>query len=258
MMTLRRDSCGTPVDVWQRIVGVPETNVFDRRTVVATLAWQRAHGLTPDGVVGPQTWAAAGYVDRALTADIDDAFFVTLRGVASELDARPRDLLAVMYAESQCRADAWNDNPKSLPPEKRFNASGLIQFMPPTLLGLGWKEGHAAFRRLSATDQLPWVLRYLRPHRGWLGTVAGVYLAVFLPAFVRQASNSGLVLSGSRGPLAWAYGPNASFDANQDGAITVGELAEAVARNAKGPRWDQLLERLEATEAVTVPELPNT
>ncbi len=39
-------------------VGDPEDERFDEALAEAVRAFQRAHGLVPDGVVGPQTWAA--------------------------------------------------------------------------------------------------------------------------------------------------------------------------------------------------------
>jgi hypothetical protein len=178
------------------------------------------------------------------TQDIDELFFPRLDEVASELGAQPRHMLAVMYSESGCRADAWNDNPKNLPPEQRWNASGLIQVMPTTLRGLGWADGHAAFRRLSATEQLTYVRRYYDPYRGHLDTVAGLYVATFLPALVNHAGDPMFVLTAKGGPLGWAYAPNAAFDTNGDYAITVAELEDAVMRNCRGPRWAELNARL--------------
>jgi len=179
------------------------------------------------------------------TSDIDGGFFLGLEDIARELGAKARDMLAVMFSESGCRADAWNDNPKHLPPEKRWNASGLIQFMPATLTGLGWTKGHAEFRKLNASQQLPYVRRYYLPHRGHLGSVGGLYVATFLPALVRHAGDPNFVLTAKAGPLPWAYAPNAVFDRNGDLAITVGELEDAVRRNARGPRWNELLIRLD-------------
>lgn len=182
------------------------------------------------------------------THDLDDHFFFRVEEVADDLLARPRDMLAVMMSESGISATAWNDNPKSLPPEKRWNASGLIQFMPATLTGLGWPAGHAAFRRLSATEQLTWVERYYRPYRGYLSSIGALYTATFLPALLKHASDPSFVLTAKAGPLGWAYAPNASFDANHDYAITVGELEDAVCRNCHGPRWAEVLRRLGASD----------
>jgi hypothetical protein len=176
--------------------------------------------------------------------DIDDAFFPKLEEVASQLEADPLHVLSVMFSESTCRADAWNDNQKDLPPDKRYNDSGLIQFMPATLKLLGWTQGHAAFRRLSATAQLPYVRAYYRSYVGHLGSIAGLYVATFLPSLVSRAGDRDFVLTARKGPLGWAYAPNAAFDRNKDLAITVGELEDAVRRNCVGARWADLVARL--------------
>lgn len=170
------------------------------------------------------------------TKDIDALFFPKLDEIAGELDAKSLDMLSVMFSESGVRADACNPN---------GSASGLIQFMPSTLAGLGWTHGSAAFRTLSATAQLPFVRRYYAPHKGHLGSVAGLYVATFLPALLKHAGDPDFVLTARNGPLGWAYAPNSSFDANRDFAITVGELEAAVRRNCRGPRWKELVERLE-------------
>lgn len=248
MKTIRRGHIGQEVLIWQGILGIGESGVFDEDTEAATMAWQRQRGLEPDGVVGPRTWGAAGVVVN-VTSDIDDDFFRELVRVAYDLstpssEVKARDMLAVMMSESNVKATAHNDNPKSLPPEKRYNASGLIQFMPDTLKGLGWTQGHAAFRALSATQQLAYVRRYYMAYRGHLHSVGALYVATFLPALVRHANDPGFVLTAANGPLPWAYHPNLAFDTNRDQAITVGELEAAVARACRGPRWEELLRRL--------------
>jgi hypothetical protein len=184
-----------------------------------------------------------------LTSDLDALFVPRLEEVAADLSTPmsvclPIHLASVMKSESDVRANAWNDNPKSLPPEQRWNASGLIQFMPPTLLGLGWTKGHAEFRKLSATEQLPFVRRYFAPHRGQLGSIGAIYTATFLPALLAHAGDPSFVLTAKNGPLGWAYAPNASFDVNGDLAITVGELESAVLRNCKGARWAEIAARI--------------
>lgn len=186
------------------------------------------------------------------TQDVDDSFFPKLEEIASQLEADPLHMLSVMYSESGCRADAWNDNPKNLPPEKRYNASGLIQFMPATLPLLGWTAGHAAFRQLSATAQLHYVRAYYRSYVGHLGTIAGLYVATFLPALVSRAGDRSFVLTAKGGPLGWAYAPNAAFDANRDLKITVGELEDAVRRNCAGARWGELVARLRGAPVADV------
>lgn len=57
--TIRFGSRSTDVSRWQTIVGAVADGIFGRKTEDATKAWQSSHGLTPDGVVGPMTWALA-------------------------------------------------------------------------------------------------------------------------------------------------------------------------------------------------------
>jgi peptidoglycan hydrolase-like protein with peptidoglycan-binding domain len=56
--TLRRGSQGPDVQIAQRSLGILADGIFGGGTEAAVIAYQRAHGLTPDGVIGPQTWGA--------------------------------------------------------------------------------------------------------------------------------------------------------------------------------------------------------
>ena len=187
------------------------------------------------------------------TNDIDDAFFPRLEEVADDVLARPGDLLRCWYSESGMRAAAHNDGPPGAPYEKQYHASGIFQAMPATLVGLGWGKDHAAYRRLTATQQLEWALRYYRPYRGKLVSVGACYTATFLPALIGNAGNPDFVLTAKNGALPWAYAPNAVFDRNGDLAITVGELEDAVRRNCVGLRWAELLARLDGAAVVDEP-----
>lgn len=58
--TIYHGSTGTTVSMWQTVLGiVPPDGSFGPITDEKTKAWQRSHGIEPDGVVGPLTWAAA-------------------------------------------------------------------------------------------------------------------------------------------------------------------------------------------------------
>jgi len=56
--TLRRSDRGPLVEQIQNTVGVPVDGKFGAITEAAVRQFQRNHGLVPDGIVGPRTWAA--------------------------------------------------------------------------------------------------------------------------------------------------------------------------------------------------------
>jgi len=55
---LREGSIGVAVKALQQALGIPADAIFGMRTHQAVLTFQDKHGLTPDGIVGPQTWKA--------------------------------------------------------------------------------------------------------------------------------------------------------------------------------------------------------
>lgn len=58
--TIKQGSKGDNVKEWQRIVGgIAVDGIFGAGTTTATKNWQKAHGLTADGIVGPKTWGIA-------------------------------------------------------------------------------------------------------------------------------------------------------------------------------------------------------
>lgn len=56
--TLRRGMSSADVQDLQKALGLTADGVFGSRTESALRAWQRKHGLVPDGVLGPAGWAA--------------------------------------------------------------------------------------------------------------------------------------------------------------------------------------------------------
>ncbi len=57
--TIKFGSKGPDVRAWERVLGMEACSEFDSIVENETKEWQAAHGLTPDGIVGPLTWAAA-------------------------------------------------------------------------------------------------------------------------------------------------------------------------------------------------------
>jgi hypothetical protein len=116
-------------------------------------------------------------------------------------------------------------------------------------------QGHAAFRALSAEDQIPYVERYFSPYKAYgLESSGRIYLFTFLPALGQKpdSRDTAFVLCGSLGPLVWAYNANKVFDQDHKGYITLGDLTKACERNAKGPRWDEIIQRLQTLSSVPI------
>lgn len=181
--------------------------------------------------------------------DLSDAFFSRWAAACGKLHIDPFDLIRVAYSESGCRASAHNPH---------GNASGLIQFMPNTLLSVGWTQGHEAFRRLPAEEQVIFVERYFRPWREFCTSAGLCYVATFLPALTKAAAKSGpdFVLCGMRGPLTWAYQANTVLDRDGDGRITVGDLEAQLDRQCQGARYNAILWRLRQAMGLDPPEMP--
>jgi hypothetical protein len=56
MPTIKKDSKGKAVKIWQIILGVTADGVFGAITESNTKKYQKAHGLAIDGIVGKNTW----------------------------------------------------------------------------------------------------------------------------------------------------------------------------------------------------------
>jgi len=186
------------------------------------------------------SWARAAALPAGGSTDfshLSDRFFVSLKGVCQRIHCAPEDLLGVMLSESGVRPDAQNPHGK---------ATGLIQFMPPILVGLGWTQGPDAFKALNAEQQLPFVEKFFAPHAGQgLSSPGRLYQATFLPATLR-GSNESTVIAAPRGPNANAYAANKVLDTNNDGVITVSDLTARINNVRQGPRWAALTQRLAA------------
>lgn len=178
------------------------------------------------------------------------------------VDANPWDVFRVAYSESGVSTTAWNDNPKNVPPDQRYNASGIIQFMPDTMKGMGFRpdlgpaDRAAAFRFLSFAQQCHYMQLYYTPYKGKLVNTAACYVATFLPADLGLAADPEAVLVQKDGRRSWAYTANAAFDANHDYVIQVKELDQAIHRNCSGSRWIVLSSELASYLGESAPVPP--
>jgi hypothetical protein len=160
-------------------------------------------GYSPINVTSSQPWAQ----DREFLAEVDR--------VAQRFGFNPNALLGLMASESGINPQARNTN---------GGATGLIQFMPSTARGLGTTTDHLI--TLTRAQQMPWVEKYFEPYASNLaGASAGkLYAYVFLPG---RAHRDVLTSRGEN-----YYNQNVGLDMNRDGAITISDLDQRVAKSA--------------------------
>ena len=103
-------------------------------------------------------------------------------------------------------------------------ATGLIQFMPATAIGLGTTT--AALARMTEVQQLDYVESYFRPYRGRLRTLSDHYMAILWPAAIGKPEHHVLWDKDTRPTT---YRQNAGLDGDRNGRITKGEASAKVA-----------------------------
>jgi hypothetical protein len=217
----------------------PIDGKFGAKTREAVLAFQRAKGISVDGIVGPETRAAllgeplppkptpsgaeppagpvapsgpSGPAASGLEATAlklhGPEFVQKVKEMSARLGVRPEWLLAVMQNESGMNPAAKNPN---------GGATGLIQFMPATAKALGTTT--EALSKMSATEQLAYVEKFYSSFKGRLKSGSDMYLATFWPAAVGKGDD--YKIGGADVAKA-----NPAFDLNKDGQITAGEFRE--------------------------------
>lgn len=150
----------------------------------------------------------------------DPAFRNKTAQVAERLGIKPLWLLACMSFET-----GGTFSP-SIRNAAGSGATGLIQFMPATAVGLGTTT--QALATMDRLQQLDWVEKYFQPYKGRMRGLHDVYMAILWPAAVGRGPEFILFRSGGI-----AYRQNAGLDWNQDGQITAGEASAKVAARIK-------------------------
>lgn len=107
-----------------------------------------------------------------------EAYANELVKVAKTVNWRPEWLAAVIEFES-------GHNPKAINPTS--NATGLIQFMPSTALGLGTST--QALYQMTRLQQLSYVEKYLFPYRKSVKDFYDAYASVFLPLLLGKSDS---------------------------------------------------------------------
>src|SRR5690606_13319282 len=103
-------------------------------------------------------------------------FLAKVEAIASRLSVDPNHLMAIMAFES---GRTFSPSIKNM---AGSGATGLIQFMPRTAIGLGTSVEQLA--GMTAVKQLDWVEKYFQPYRGRMKTLSDIYMAVLWPAAV--------------------------------------------------------------------------
>jgi Transglycosylase SLT domain len=187
-------------------------------------------------------------------------------------------LLNVMYIESGgFKANAHN-------PE---GASGLIQFIPSTLKGLGYTGTPEEFEKLSAEEQVPWIEKFLANHKmpGGFKSPGQYYCSVFFPVSLQLPGVKNLnfdTIIVERNPKWYngmkdgriqklsqkykgiakitagferlCYSKNMALDLNNDGKITLGDLEEKCKSVSKNDKLLQAMTELSTSTGYTAKE----
>lgn len=161
----------------------------------------------------------AAKIDVSTIQDPD--FKNKLQKIANALGVKAHDLLAVFKQESGVNPAAVN---------RTSGATGLIQFMPDTARKLGTTTQELA--QMDGVQQLDYVYKYFKMTGVGDGSLGDLYMAVFMPKYVGYPDNHVLGASGAGGFSGQVYAQNAGLDRNKDGAITVADVKNSVARFA--------------------------
>lgn len=147
-------------------------------------------------------------------AKVSDKFRKKVSRISGDLGCDPDFLMAAMAFETRETFSPKIKNPTS-------GATGLIQFMPNTAIGLGTTT--AALALMSAENQLDFVEKYFASQKGKLHTLEDVYMAILWPVAVGKNNNYVLFAAPSM-----AYKQNKGLDSDGNGQVTKAEAAAKV------------------------------
>lgn len=116
-------------------------------------------------------------------------------------------------------------------------AVGLIQFMPATLKAMGLVP--IDVERMTPTQQLSVVHRYLQVYRHRIKTLPDLYMSILLPKYIGSPAGEILISGGV------AYRQNAGLDKNSDGKITKAEASARIEAKLSKGMTPALMERVQ-------------
>jgi hypothetical protein len=144
------------------------------------------------------------------------AFISKVILLAGKLNVNPNWLMVVFFIETA--ASRYGKINSAI--QNSIGATGLIQFMPSTAIGLG--TTCEALKNMTNVIQLDWVQKYFQPYSGRMKTLHDLYFAVFFPAAIGKADS--WILSASHLSAQTIACANPLYDLNKDQQITVAEV----------------------------------
>lgn len=150
---------------------------------------------------------------------VDEAFRAKVTAIANNLSLQPNWLMAVMAFETGYTFSPAERNQGS-------SATGLIQFLQSTAIGLGTTTARLA--RMTAVQQLDWVEKYYRAvPASRIKNLGDAYLAVLFPAAIGRP-DAFVMWQRDTGQYQREYAANSGLDMEKKGYITRGDAVSVV------------------------------
>lgn len=203
--------------------------------------------------------------------NLGNNFYPKLIKIASELNMKPEDILAIMVSESGINPSAY---------EAKYHGGGLVGFMPSTLKNLGYKGEWSDFIKLNGEAQLDYVKKLIENNQKFNGgpfkSAAQYYVANFWPValklpgikkenpdtiFIEEnpetiKDKNGRKFSKKYFDIGYridpktesnAYKENKLFHGSVPGAITYGDMINQINKNKNTNAYKQAIKMLQTS-----------
>lgn len=197
-----------------------------KEVIMETQGYLNAAGFpcgNPDGIWGNRSQGALDAL-KASTVDASKPFGVNkvlwgtkftqpeltkLAEIIQRLNLPPvmiQDFMSCMAWETGEEFKASTRSPVS-------TATGLIQFMRTTAIGLGTTV--EALAKMTQVEQLEYVYLHFKPYAKKIKNLGDVYMSIIYPVGVGKPDDYVMFVKGDSN-----FGPNSGIDVNNDGQIT--------------------------------------
>ena len=190
-----------------------------------------------------------------MAVNLGSNFYPKLVEMCSRSGIKPEDLLNIMVSESGIGRNQG----------KGDSAAGLIQFILPTLKGMGYQGTQEDFRHLSGEEQIPYIEKFIKNKGMKFNSAAQYYVANFWPVALNlpgiKKEDPGTIFVeenpervgkyskkyydiGYKIPASQeidAYKSNPLFHKTVPGAITYGDMIKQTEENKRNPIYQQAI-----------------